>query len=100
MVATCGGAFFGVAPLVGGIALVVWLVVFLLTRYASVASLASAVSLPVASIALGQPWPVIVFAVVAAVAVIALHRANIRRLLNRTENRFELRRRRSGPVRT
>jgi glycerol-3-phosphate acyltransferase PlsY len=41
-----------------------------------------------------------VFAVVAAVAVIALHRANIRRLLNRTENRFELRRRRSGPVRT
>ena len=100
MFATCGGAFFGVAPLVGGIALVVLLAVFLLTRYASVASLASAVSLPVASIALGQPWPVIVFAVVAAVAVIALHRANIRRLLNRTENRFELRRRRSGPVRT
>jgi glycerol-3-phosphate acyltransferase PlsY len=58
------------------------------------------VSLPVAAIALRQPWPVIVFAVVAALAVIALHRANIRRLLNGTENRFELRRRRSGPVRT
>jgi glycerol-3-phosphate acyltransferase PlsY len=58
------------------------------------------VSLPVAAIALGQPWPVIVFAVVAALAVIALHRANIRRLLNGTENRFELRGRRSGPVRT
>ena len=94
MVATCGGAFIGVAPLVGAIGLGVWLAAFLLTRYASVASMASAVSLPVAAIVLGQPWPVIVFAVVAAVAVIALHRANIRRLLNGTENRFELRRRR------
>ena len=99
MVATCGGAFFGVAPLVGAIGLLVWLVAFLLTRYASVASIASAVSLPVAAIALGQPWPVIVFAVAAAVAVIALHRTNIRRLLSGTENRFELRRRRqrTGP---
>jgi glycerol-3-phosphate acyltransferase PlsY len=100
MVATCGGAFFGVAPLVGAIGLAVWLVAFLVTRYASVASMASAVSLPVAAIVLDQPWPVIVFAVVAAVAVIALHRANIRRLLSGTENRFALRRRRSGPVRT
>jgi glycerol-3-phosphate acyltransferase PlsY len=96
MVATCGGAFIGVAPLVGAIGLGVWLAAFLLTRYASVASIASAVSLPVAAIVLGQPWPVIVFAVVAAVAVIALHRANIRRLLRGTENRFELRRRGSA----
>ena len=100
MVATCGGAFFGVAPLVGGIGLAVWIAAFLLTRYASVASMVSAVSLPVAAVALGQPWPVIVFAAVAATAVVALHRGNIRRLLNGTENRFEFRRRRGGPVET
>src|SRR5205807_5228669 len=36
VVATCGGAFLGVAPLVGGVGLAVWLLVFALLRYASV----------------------------------------------------------------
>src|ERR687887_1531423 len=42
MVATTGGAFFGVAPVVGAIGLLVWLVVFVLGRYASVASMVAA----------------------------------------------------------
>jgi len=90
MVATCGGAFLGVAPLVGGIGLVVWIVVFLLTRYASVASMVAAVSLPVAAALLGLSWPVIAFAAVAAAAVLVLHRANAKRLFRGEENRFEL----------
>jgi glycerol-3-phosphate acyltransferase PlsY len=93
MVATCGGAFFGVAPLVGLIGVVVWLVVFVVTRYASVASIVAAIALPVASALLGLSWPVIAFGVLAAAAVIVLHRANVKRLLNGTENRFRLRRR-------
>jgi len=93
MVATTGGAFLGVAPVVGGIGAAVWLAVFLLTRYASVASIAAAASLPVAAIVLGLHWSVIVFAFVAAAAVIVLHRANVKRLLAGTENRAVLRRR-------
>src|SRR5213595_4040242 len=42
MVATAGGAFLGVAPLVGVTAAGVWLVVFGFTRYASVASMTAA----------------------------------------------------------
>ena len=38
-VATAGGTFFGVAPLVGAVGLVIWIVVFLLFRYASLASM-------------------------------------------------------------
>jgi len=34
-VATAGGAFLGVAPVVGGIGAVIWIVTFLLFRYAS-----------------------------------------------------------------
>src|SRR5213595_3318140 len=45
MVATAGGAFLGVAPLVGGAAAGVWIIVFALTRYASVASMSAAASL-------------------------------------------------------
>jgi glycerol-3-phosphate acyltransferase PlsY len=99
MVATTGGAFLGVAPLVGLVGLGVWIVVFLVTRYASVASIVAALSLPVAAALLGHSWPVIAFAFVAAAAVVVLHRANVKRLLAGTESRFVLRRRRGGPAR-
>jgi glycerol-3-phosphate acyltransferase PlsY len=92
VVATCGGAFLGVAPVVGGIGAAVWILVFMLFRYASLASMLAAVSLPIVAVLLGEPWPVIAFAAIAAVAVIVLHRANIARLRSGTENRFRFRR--------
>jgi acyl phosphate:glycerol-3-phosphate acyltransferase len=92
MVATCGGAFLGLAPVVGGLGAAVWIVTFLLVRYASVASIVAACSLPVIAAALGEPWPVIAFAGGAAVAVVILHRANIARLRAGTESRFSWRR--------
>jgi glycerol-3-phosphate acyltransferase PlsY len=88
VVATTGGAFLGVAPIVGGIGAGVWLLVFGLTRYASVASIVSALSLPLWAWLIGYPWPVIAFAGVAGAAVLVLHRANIRRLLHGEEPRF------------
>ena len=91
-VATAGGTFFGIAPLLGAVGLVIWLTVFLLFRYASLASMATAVALPFVGLALGEPWPVIVFAAIAAVAVIVLHRGNIARLRSGTESRFTFRR--------
>jgi glycerol-3-phosphate acyltransferase PlsY len=96
MVATCGGALFGLAPLVGLIAALVWLAVFGLWRYASLASIAAALSLPFAALVLGEPWPVVVFVTAAAGGVVLLHRANIGRLRAGTENRFDLRRRLRG----
>jgi acyl phosphate:glycerol-3-phosphate acyltransferase len=92
VVATTGGAFLGVAPVVGGIGAVVWIVVFLVSRYASLASISAALSLPLAAVLLDEPWPVIVFAAAAAVAVVVLHRTNIARLRAGTENRFKFRR--------
>jgi glycerol-3-phosphate acyltransferase PlsY len=91
-VATAGGTFFGVATTLGLIGLALWIVVFLVTRYASLASIVTAVSLPFLGLALGEPWPVIVFAAIAAVAVVVLHKANIARLRAGTESRFQLRR--------
>jgi glycerol-3-phosphate acyltransferase PlsY len=92
-VATCGGAFLAVAPIVGGVGLAVWIVIFALFRYASVASIVAALSLPVVAVILGEPWPVIAFAGIAALAVVVLHRANIGRLRAGTEKRFRFRRR-------
>jgi acyl phosphate:glycerol-3-phosphate acyltransferase len=91
-VATAGGTFFGLATMLGLIGLGLWIVAFLLTRYASLASIVTATSLPFVGLALGEPWPVIVFAAAAAVAVLLLHKANIARLRAGTESRFRLHR--------
>ena len=96
MVATCGGAFLGVAPVVGGIGALVWIVVFAAFRSASVASITAALSLPVVALALREPWPVVAFGSSAAAAVLFLHRANIRRLRTGTETKMQLRRRLAG----
>jgi glycerol-3-phosphate acyltransferase PlsY len=96
MVATCGGAFLGVAPIVGGIGAGVWILAFLLFRYASLASILAALSLPVIAAALDAPWPVIGFAIAAALGVAFLHRSNITRLRAGTESRFALRRRKAA----
>ena len=93
MVATAGGAFLGVAPLVGVTGLGVWLLVFVLTRYASVASMTAAASLALWAWVFGYPWPVIAFGGAAGAGVVFLHRANIARLARGEESRFELRRR-------
>jgi len=92
MVATGAGVFLAVAPWVGLVAGVTWFAIFLLTRYASVASIAGALSLPVTAVAFGYPAPVIGFAAVVAVWVIVLHRGNLRRLRAGTESRVRLRR--------
>jgi glycerol-3-phosphate acyltransferase PlsY len=96
MVATAGGVFLGVASLAGLAITAVWLVTFGITRYTSVASIAAAVSLPILAFVLGYSTSVIVAGVVSSVAVIFLHRANLRRLRMGTENRFSLRLRRAA----
>jgi acyl phosphate:glycerol-3-phosphate acyltransferase len=97
MVATAGGAFLGVAPLVGVTAAGVWLVVFGLTRYASVASMTAAASLGLWAWVFGYPWPVIAFGGAAGAGVAFLHRGNVARLARGEENRFELRRKVARP---
>lgn len=92
MVATCGGVFFGVAPLVAVTAGVVWLLTFVIVRYASVASIVGGIALPVTAAIYGYPLSVILFGTWAAAAILFLHRANLKRLRAGTENRFHWRR--------
>ena len=96
IVATTAGVVLALAPLAFSAMSVVWVITFLLTRYTSVASMLSAVSLPLFALAFGSSILVVAFSTGAALAILILHRANIRRLLSGTENRFELRRRSSS----
>jgi glycerol-3-phosphate acyltransferase PlsY len=91
MVATAGGAFLALAPLATLCCIVIWLVVFVATRYASVASIGTAFALVGLVLLFGYDWSVIAFAVAGAVAIVLLHRHNVSRLVHGTEHRFELR---------
>jgi acyl phosphate:glycerol-3-phosphate acyltransferase len=93
-IATLAGTVLAVfAPLVCILFGVVWVVVFLIGRYTSLASIAGVVSLPITS-ALIVPknqsdFPLLVgFSVLMALLALWRHRSNIARLLNGTENRF------------
>ena len=67
-VATAGGVFLGMAPLAALVGLAVWIIVFVTTRYPSVASMVTAISLVAWSWLFGYPWPVTTFAAITAVA--------------------------------
>jgi acyl phosphate:glycerol-3-phosphate acyltransferase len=89
-VATALGILLALSPLSALGVTLVFLVVFLLTRYVSLASIAGAVVYPVFGV-----WrapvktPMVIFAfVLIAALVIVKHHANIGRLLNGTESRF------------
>jgi glycerol-3-phosphate acyltransferase PlsY len=97
VVATTAGVTLAVAPFAMLAASAIWIAVFVAGRYSSLASLAGAASLPALAYAFGARWPVLAFTVGAAAAIVVLHRANIRRLLAGTENRFMLRRRTRMP---
>jgi glycerol-3-phosphate acyltransferase PlsY len=96
MVATAGGAFLALAPLAMLCCVAVWLAVFVLTRYASVASIVTAFALVGFVLLFGYDWPVVAFAAAGAAAIVLLHRHNLRRLAGGTEHRFELSARKTG----
>jgi glycerol-3-phosphate acyltransferase PlsY len=71
----------------------VWVAVFLISRYTSLASIVAAVVLPIAVLLIVAKtgmdfWLLLVFSVLMAALAIWRHRGNIVRLLNGTENRF------------
>lgn len=90
-VATSAGALLGIAPLAVAVGLAVWALFFFTLRYVSLASIAAAVSVPIVGWVWyrGSGWIVPAALTLLAALVILRHRANIRRLLDGTESRFQ-----------
>jgi glycerol-3-phosphate acyltransferase PlsY len=88
MVATAGGVAFALAPLAAVCCLGIWIAMFALFRFASLASLVTSAALPLLCLAFAEPWQTVVFGAAACAGVFALHRHNIARLLRGTEPRF------------
>jgi glycerol-3-phosphate acyltransferase PlsY len=97
-IATSAGVFVALMPAAILIMIVIWLLVFLISRYVSMASIIAAAALPL--VTLWGSWfhgkiqngtwnkPLFFFTVILAVMAIWKHRSNIVRLRNGTEHRF------------
>jgi glycerol-3-phosphate acyltransferase PlsY len=98
-IATSAGVVIALMPAAIVILVLIWLAVFLTTRYVSVASIIAVAVLPI--LTLWGSWhhgriqdgtwnkPLFIFSLLVALLGIWKHRSNIQRLMAGTENRFE-----------
>lgn len=86
--ATLFGAHLWVTPLAAALALLAWLLCLVLTGYVGLSTLLAALVLAVATLIYGDVGA-LVFALLGLLLIIWMHRANITRLRNGTESRFE-----------
>ena len=87
-IATSAGVYFALAPLAAGAALATWIVVFALSRYVSVASIAAAVALPTAVWMTSNSLTLRIVTTALGLLAILKHKSNIARLANGTEQRI------------
>ena len=87
-VATTLGVFLVLVPYAILILLVIFLVIFGLTRYVSLASVISAVALPITVYLTTRHIPLTVLGIIIGLLVIIRHKENIKRLINGTESKL------------
>jgi glycerol-3-phosphate acyltransferase PlsY len=92
-VATSAGALLALTPIATLVGVAIWIIVFWLTRYVSLASITAAVVLPIIVLVVksqdqNKGKPLVYSSVCVAAVVIWRHRSNLSRLIRGTEPRF------------
>jgi len=87
-IATSAGVLMALVPLALLIILAVWILLFALTRYVSLASICAAFALPFAAWLTRQSTAMKILTAAVGALAIYKHKANIQRLIQGTENRF------------
>ena len=87
-VATTLGVFLVLVPYAILILLVVFFVIFGLTKYVSLASIVSAVALPITVYLTTRHIPLTILGIIIGLLVIIRHKENIKRLINGTETKL------------
>jgi glycerol-3-phosphate acyltransferase PlsY len=87
-IATSAGMLAALVPVAFIIILAIWIVIFAVTRYVSVASIAGSAALPFAAYFTNNSGTIVLVTAFMAALAVYKHRSNIQRLLNGTESRF------------
>ena len=89
-VATGCGTFLALSPLAVLTTLIIFVIVFLITRYISAASIAATAFFPFWAFIYGEPGSILLWAIAGSLLIIAKHHQNIRRLISGTEKKLVL----------
>ena len=94
-VATSAGVVIGLIPRIFWLGFLVWVIVFFITGYVSVASIIASISVPICTLVFGESTEVVIFMSVLCLIITYKHRSNISRLKSGNEKRIRLFKRRS-----
>lgn len=87
-VATSAGVVIGLIPKISWLGFLVWLIMFFITGFVSLASIIAAISIPIFTLAFGEPAEIIIFMCVLCLIIAYKHKPNIRRLSRGEEKRI------------
>jgi glycerol-3-phosphate acyltransferase PlsY len=86
-VATTAGVMIGLSPGIFLGCFGIWIIIFAIWKYVSLASIIAAIALPVFSVVSGQKIEFTVFCATLCVVGVYVHRSNIKRLIQGTESK-------------
>ena len=88
-VATYLGILFAINIYLGLIFIIIWLIIFVLSKYSSLSSLVASLSIPIYLIILAK-YDQVIFFVIMFVLIFFTHRENIKRLKNKEETKTKI----------
>ena len=88
-VATYVGILFSINILLGFVFIIIWVIIFLISRYSSLSSIIGAFSIPVYNLITGQIYSSVFFGIM-FILIFFTHRENIKRLKNKEESRTKI----------
>ncbi len=88
-VATTAGVMVGLGPVILLSCFIIWVIIFAIWRYVSLASIIAAIFLPVFAVITGRDISFIIFCAILCLVGVYMHRGNIKRLIQGTENKLK-----------
>jgi len=89
-VATYIGFLIGANSLIGFLFLITWMIVALITKYSSLSSVIATLIVPLCFFFINSNYYIVIFFIYLTLIIILKHQKNIKRLLNKTENKIKL----------
>jgi len=87
-VATSAGVVIGLVPGIFWLGFLVWIIVFSITGYVSLASIIASISVPIFTLVFSEPTELVIFTSLLCLIIVYRHRSNIRRLSKGEEKRI------------
>jgi len=87
-VATSAGVVIGLIPKIFWLGFLVWLITFFMTGFVSLGSIIAVISIPIFTLAFGEPAEIVIFMCLLCLIIVYKHKPNIRRLSRGEEKRI------------